>query len=33
MINGTHLLLYSKDPKAHRKFLRDVLGFHSLLRP
>ena len=25
MINGTHFLLYSKDPEADRAFLRDVL--------
>jgi catechol 2,3-dioxygenase-like lactoylglutathione lyase family enzyme len=30
MINGTHLLLYSKDPEADRAFLRDVLGFPSV---
>lgn len=29
MINGTHLLLYSRDPEADRMFFRDVLGFHS----
>jgi hypothetical protein len=33
MINGTHFVLYNKDPEADRKFLRDVLEFHSLLRP
>jgi hypothetical protein len=33
MINGTHYLFYSKDPEADRTFLRDVLEFHSLLRP
>jgi hypothetical protein len=33
MINGTHYPFYSKDPEADRKFLRDVLEFHSLLRP
>ena len=27
MINGTHLLLYSRDPEADRAFFRDVLGF------
>lgn len=30
MINGAHLLLYSKDPDADRAFLRDVLGFRSV---
>ena len=30
MINGTHLLLYSRDPEADRAFFRDVLGFHSV---
>jgi catechol 2,3-dioxygenase-like lactoylglutathione lyase family enzyme len=30
MINGAHLLLYSKDPEADRAFLRDVLGFRSV---
>jgi hypothetical protein len=27
MINGAHFLLYTTDPEADRKFLRDVLGF------
>ena len=27
MINGVHLLLYSRDPAADRAFLRDVLGW------
>jgi predicted enzyme related to lactoylglutathione lyase len=27
MINGLHLLLYSRDPAADRAFLRDVLGW------
>lgn len=27
MIQGLHLLLYSKDPVADRAFLRDVLGW------
>lgn len=27
MINGTHVLLYSKKPEADRAFFRDVLGF------
>lgn len=30
MINGAHLLLYSKDPEADRAFLRDVLDFRSV---
>ena len=30
MIDGTHFLLYSKDPEADRAFLRDVLGFPSV---
>jgi hypothetical protein len=30
MINGAHLLLYSKDPDADRAFLRDVLEFPSV---
>ena len=30
MINGVHLLLYSRDPEADRGFLRDVLGFRSV---
>jgi catechol 2,3-dioxygenase-like lactoylglutathione lyase family enzyme len=30
MINGTHLLLYSRDPEADRAFFRDILGFPSL---
>lgn len=27
MIYGVHVLLYSRDPDADRRFLRDVLGF------
>jgi catechol 2,3-dioxygenase-like lactoylglutathione lyase family enzyme len=27
MINGAHILIYSKDPVADRAFFRDVLGF------
>jgi catechol 2,3-dioxygenase-like lactoylglutathione lyase family enzyme len=27
MINGAHVILYSRDPDADRRFLRDVLGF------
>jgi len=30
MINGTHLLLYSRDPGADRAFFRDVLNFKSV---
>ena len=30
MINGVHLLLYSRDPEADRAFFRDVLGFQSV---
>lgn len=30
MINGTHFLLYSKNPESDRAFLRDVLGFRSV---
>lgn len=30
MINGTHLLLYSKDSEADRAFIRDVLQFRSV---
>jgi catechol 2,3-dioxygenase-like lactoylglutathione lyase family enzyme len=30
MINGIHLLLYSRDPEADRAFFRDVLGFASV---
>lgn len=30
MINGTHLLLYSRDPEADRNFFREVLGFRSV---
>jgi catechol 2,3-dioxygenase-like lactoylglutathione lyase family enzyme len=30
MINGVHLLLYSRDPEADRAFFRDVLGFSSV---
>jgi len=29
MINGIHLVLYSRDPEADRAFFRDVLGFDS----
>jgi hypothetical protein len=30
VINGTHFLLYSKNPEADRAFLRDVLEFRSI---
>ena len=30
MINGVHLLLYSRDPEADRIFFRDVLGLRSV---
>jgi hypothetical protein len=30
MINGTHLLLYSRDPDADRAFFRDLLNFKSV---
>ena len=30
MINGVHLVLYSRDPEADRAFFRDVLGFGSV---
>jgi hypothetical protein len=30
MINGAHLLLYSKDSESDRAYLRDVLGFRSV---
>lgn len=30
MINGAHLVLYSKDAEADRDFFRDVLGFSSV---
>jgi glyoxalase/bleomycin resistance protein/dioxygenase superfamily protein len=30
MINGAHFLLYSKDPDADRRFLRDVIGLHGV---
>ena len=30
MINGVHLLLYSRDPEADRAFFRDVLHFQSV---
>lgn len=30
MINGAHLLLYSRDADRDRAFVRDVLGFQSV---
>src|SRR5476649_743620 len=30
MINGVHVLFYSKDPEADRAFFRDVLEFPAL---
>ena len=30
MINGAHVIVYSKDADADRAFLRDVLGFTSV---
>jgi len=30
MINGVHILLYSRDPEADRVFFRDVLDFRSV---
>jgi catechol 2,3-dioxygenase-like lactoylglutathione lyase family enzyme len=30
MINGAHVVVYSKDPEADRGFFRDVLGFKSV---
>ena len=30
MINGAHVLIYSKDPDADRAFFRDVLRFPSV---
>ena len=30
MINGAHSIIYSKDPEADRRFLRDVLGLPSV---
>ena len=30
MIQGVHLLLYSRDPEADRVFFRDVLSFRSV---
>jgi hypothetical protein len=30
MINGSHVVIYSKNPEADRNFLRDVLQFPSV---
>jgi hypothetical protein len=30
MINGAHVVIYSKDPEADRSFFRDVLQFPSV---
>jgi hypothetical protein len=30
MINGAHVVIYSKDPEADRRFFRDVLHFPSV---
>ena len=30
MISGAHVIVYSKDPEADRKFVRDVFGFSSV---
>jgi catechol 2,3-dioxygenase-like lactoylglutathione lyase family enzyme len=30
MINGAHVIIYSKDAEADRAFLKDVLGFHHV---
>ena len=30
MVNGAHILLYSKDPDADRAFFRDVLQFRAV---
>ena len=30
MINGVHILLYSKDAEADRAFIRDILGFRTV---
>ena len=30
MINGAHLVIYTKDPEADRAFFRDVLRFSSV---
>lgn len=30
MINGAHVVVYSKDAEADRAFIRDILGFASV---
>ena len=30
MINGAHVVIYTKDPEADRAFFRDVLGLDSV---
>ena len=30
MINGAHVIIYSKDVEADRAFIKDVLGFRSV---
>jgi catechol 2,3-dioxygenase-like lactoylglutathione lyase family enzyme len=30
MINGAHIVIYTKDPEADRAFFRDVFGFSSV---
>ena len=30
MINGAHVIIYSKDADADRTFFKDVLGFHHV---
>lgn len=30
MINGAHVIIYSKEAEADRSFFKDVLGFHSV---
>jgi len=30
MINGAHMIIYSKDAEADRAFIKDVLGFRSV---
>jgi hypothetical protein len=30
VINGAHLIVYSRDPEADRAFFRDTLGYHHV---
>lgn len=30
MINGAHVIVYSKDAEADRAFFKDILGFHHV---